>query len=312
MAREYAQIRLDLWSDPDVRRLTERAQRLYLHLLTSPSLNYAGVADWRPAKLSGFAADSTPETVRAAGAELAVKYFLVIDEAVEEVMIRSFLRHDGLLRQPKVAVTMTTAYASLSSALLRGVIVHELLRLRDEHPDWAAWTRPQVLTILKHDAIDPKALPAPEQVGLDVPLGGELGVGLGVALPKTLPSVSGLLTPAPTPTPTPSSKEDGKTTSSSPTASKAFDEFWSRYPRKVGKVAARKAFTQALRMTDVSAIIRGVEALKIQVAGKDPQFTPHPATWLNEGRWDDEAPGQQQIPTNSPWDPSFHRTRVDS
>ncbi|WP_211881274.1 hypothetical protein [Pseudarthrobacter albicanus] len=82
---------------------------------------------------------------------------------------------------------------------------------------------------------------------------------------------------------------DGKKTSSKPAASPEFDAFYSVYPRHVGKVAARKAYDKALKLTDAATIRAGVEDLRIQVAGKDQQFTPHPATWLNEGRWDDEA-----------------------
>jgi hypothetical protein len=81
---------------------------------------------------------------------------------------------------------------------------------------------------------------------------------------------------------------EGKKTSSKPSASTEFDSFWKNYPKKVGKEAARKAFAKALKITDVNRIMVGLEALRIEVAGKDPKFTPHPSTWLNEGRWDDE------------------------
>jgi len=68
-----------------------------------------------------------------------------------------------------------------------------------------------------------------------------------------------------------------------------FDQFWIQYPRKVGKEAARKAFMKAMTKTTASKILSAVEDLRIRVAGKDQQFTPHPSTWLNEGRWDDEV-----------------------
>jgi hypothetical protein len=208
MAREFAQIRLELWADPDIRKLTERAQRLYLFLLTNPSLTYAGISDWRPAKLSGFAADSTAATIREAAHELAAGLFVVIDEDTEEIMIRSFLRHDGLLKQPRVAVSMSTAYASTASPKLRGVIVHELSRLRSEHPEWAAWERPQVQVILRHEAIDPKGLEVPQPD--DLPPGQPLT--LPIALPQTEPNAKGLPTPSPAPatSPTPFPKGNKK------------------------------------------------------------------------------------------------------
>lgn len=81
-------------------------------------------------------------------------------------------------------------------------------------------------------------------------------------------------------------RKDSKTP---PKASREFDSFWISYPRKVGKEAARKAFIKAMTKTTAPKIMSAVEDLRIRVAGKDQQFTPHPATWLNEGRWDDEV-----------------------
>jgi hypothetical protein len=101
---------------------------------------------------------------------------------------------------------MTIAYASTASAKIRGVMIHELHRLAKEHPEWAAWGRPQVDVIMRHEAIDPKTLGGvlTEYLGVALP------IGLGVALPQTEPNVSGLPTPAPATatTPAPSSKED--------------------------------------------------------------------------------------------------------
>lgn len=72
-------------------------------------------------------------------------------------------------------------------------------------------------------------------------------------------------------------------------AIKRFDDFWRAYPRKVGKGAARKAFDRALgkiAATDPHAVLMAALA-KIRPAWTDPQFIPHPATWLNEERWED-------------------------
>ena len=97
---------------------------------------------------------------------------------------------------------------------------------------------------------------------------------------------------------------EGKKTSSPATPAKAeFDSFWASYPRKIGKEAARKAFVKALTKTTAGKIMDGVEQLRIEVAGKDQQFTPHAATWLNAGRWDDEVarPQLQSVPNGYAW-----------
>lgn len=66
----------------------------------------------------------------------------------------------------------------------------------------------------------------------------------------------------------------------------AFDVFWTAYPRRVGKGAARKAFAKAIKLTDLRTML---EAIDRYVAHKpDWQHYCHPATWLNGERWDDE------------------------
>ena len=66
-----------------------------------------------------------------------------------------------------------------------------------------------------------------------------------------------------------------------------FAEFWRAYPRKVGKGAARTAFVKALRKASAETVMAGLGRAKWPA---DPQFIPHPSTWLNSERWDDESP----------------------
>jgi hypothetical protein len=69
-----------------------------------------------------------------------------------------------------------------------------------------------------------------------------------------------------------------------------FERFWVEYPRKVAKPEARKAFAKAWRKlptgNEVETLIGALERAK--AAWTDPQFIPHPATWLNGERWQDE------------------------
>lgn len=66
-----------------------------------------------------------------------------------------------------------------------------------------------------------------------------------------------------------------------------FDAFWAAYPRKVGKGAARTAWTKALRKTDVQTLIHAAQALRDDPNLPEQTFIPHPTTWLNEERWED-------------------------
>lgn len=70
-----------------------------------------------------------------------------------------------------------------------------------------------------------------------------------------------------------------------------FDEFWKVYPRKVGKLAAKKAWGRIKPAPGLyDKILLAVEQQKknLQWQRDNGQYIPHPSTWLNQGRWDDE------------------------
>ena len=69
-----------------------------------------------------------------------------------------------------------------------------------------------------------------------------------------------------------------------------FDVFWKRYPRRVGKTAAAKAWERSTRTVDPDTILAGVERYRdeCEQLRTEPRFIAHPATWLNQGRWDDD------------------------
>lgn len=70
-----------------------------------------------------------------------------------------------------------------------------------------------------------------------------------------------------------------------------FDLFWENYPRKIGKGAAKASFVKAVKKTgDGYLIIEKAVAYANHCIKtlKDPKFIPYPATWLNQGRWEDE------------------------
>ena len=67
----------------------------------------------------------------------------------------------------------------------------------------------------------------------------------------------------------------------------SFEAFWKIYPRKVGKIVAKAAFEKALGVTTPQEIIESAERFASDPNRVD-EFTPHPSTWLNQGRWADE------------------------
>lgn len=75
-----------------------------------------------------------------------------------------------------------------------------------------------------------------------------------------------------------------------------FNAFWGAYPRKVGKGGARKSFERAKLKVDANDLIAAAERFAKRCQGKDPEFIPHPTTWLNQERWADEEPKKSKPP----------------
>ncbi|MGC0251531.1 hypothetical protein [Pseudactinotalea sp. Z1748] len=198
MARDHARVNVTIWGDPSFRKLPPPAQHLYLALWTSPDLTYCGVHDWRPARLTGLAAGWTKEAIQAAADCLVARHFLVIDAETEEVLIRSWIRWDGLMKQPRMAISAVTAYASVASSTLREVVVHQFKREQSEHPDLACWDDKRVQEVLTHPSVSAKELPTPED-----PFGHGFAHGFGVGLAQTHGKVSGSVSVPPTPAPAP-------------------------------------------------------------------------------------------------------------
>jgi len=81
-----------------------------------------------------------------------------------------------------------------------------------------------------------------------------------------------------------------------------FDKFYSAYPVKKGKDAAKKAFAKMNgTKPNIEILLQILEKHK-----KSPdwtkdggQFIPHPATWLNKKRWEDEVTTKNKANTDA-------------
>lgn len=69
-----------------------------------------------------------------------------------------------------------------------------------------------------------------------------------------------------------------------------FTAFWSAYPRKVAKPAALKAWRSAKNRPPLADLLAALDRHKGNEQWQNSQFIPHPATWINGQRWDDQLP----------------------
>lgn len=79
-----------------------------------------------------------------------------------------------------------------------------------------------------------------------------------------------------------------------------FTDFYTAYPRKVARADAEKMWRRMTPAEQQAAI----DALPKHCAkwlhdGTEKQYIPHPATWLNGKRWEDEV--EIEVKTASNW-----------
>ena len=74
----------------------------------------------------------------------------------------------------------------------------------------------------------------------------------------------------------------------------AFEMFWSLCVRRVAKKDARRAWARipAAKYPDVIAAAEQWRRIWLK---QEIEFIPHPATWLNGERWEDEIPVANRI-----------------
>ena len=77
-----------------------------------------------------------------------------------------------------------------------------------------------------------------------------------------------------------------------------FNQFWGAYPRKEDKSKAAQYFKRINPDDELlQTMLRSIEAWKKSDQWQDKQYIPHPSTWLNGKRWEDEPPAPRSAKT---------------
>ncbi|WP_052493306.1 hypothetical protein [Rhodococcus sp. MEB064] len=297
MARDYGKILFTLFSDRDFRALTPNAQRVYTILLGEKQTNNAGLMPLMKSKWRKGSDYSTDEDIDGGLRELESNRYVFVDDDTEELLIRSFMRNDGVERIPNVMKNAMKVCRNVESPKLASILVREIERLDESKRSDVETMK---LAALEHLRTIAEPYRNPSETLVDPPKGsGTLSkpcVVDEVEVVSTVPEYS-------------SSKDSPATPSRT---SELFAEFWSAYPRKVGKGAAEKAFTRAVKRAGDTVVLDGVRRLAADPnLPTEKKFIPHPRTWLNEDRWEDEPlPPDRATPRYSRPDPTARQTSV--
>jgi len=178
-------------------------------------------------------------------------------------------------------------------------ILEELHFIKYSHEFSVVW----VINMLKHQSGD-KRLSPQQVVGIQKQLSSLHGCPLikdFIIKYQTLGVFydGKIDTPTDTPTDTKSQSQSKSKKEEPPLPPKGvcngFDSFWLAYPKKIGKGAALKKYEglrRQGRLPPISDLIAAIENQKTweQWQKDEGQYIPNPATWLNQGRWEDQPP----------------------
>ena len=89
-----------------------------------------------------------------------------------------------------------------------------------------------------------------------------------------------------------SSSENGTRTGEQIINRDGFLQFWAVYPRRVGRLAAIRAWNKARPDSALLAEILRAVGSQQRTDQWRRGYIPNPATWINQGRWEDET-GQE-------------------
>jgi hypothetical protein len=139
MARDHARVKTSIWRDPEFLALKVDEQHAYLMLMSNDGLSYCGVVDYIPSRFEHLAADMSARKFTKAVNGLIAARFILLDERTQELLLRTYVRHDGVLDRVNMGKATGTAFEAVVSRLIKRAIGVELARLLSEQPGLPGW-----------------------------------------------------------------------------------------------------------------------------------------------------------------------------
>jgi hypothetical protein len=126
MPRHFGMTSTSIWDDDDFRDLTSEAQRAYLMLTSQSTITSVGIVPMTLKRWAGNTRGMTIKSLSKALQELSDALFIVVDWDREELLIRTFVKHDGGYKNSLRLKAIQGASKGLSNPLLGGILAHEL------------------------------------------------------------------------------------------------------------------------------------------------------------------------------------------
>ena len=187
---------------------------------------------------------------------------------------------------------------AFQEALSKGMVEHDQKACLIAVPNFVKYNAPESPNVVRAwlGALD--LLPECELKTRVVARARGFAEGMGKGFLEAFAEAFAKAMPNKEPEPEPKKKNTPKPPRSSAGADSlpdGFEQFWAAYPAKKAKPAAVKAWAklhpdEQMQAEILAAIER--ERRSEQWTRDGGRFIPHPTTWLNQRRWEDEVPAQ--------------------
>lgn len=188
MARDHGRILCRIWQDKDFRALPRTTQALYMQLLSQPSVNNAGVLPLQISKWAKGCDELDEGSIADDLLALVDRGFVMVDEDTEEVLIRTFVRNDGVLAHKYIFKNALRCAEAVESPALRHALAVELRRVGRPEANAVAEilmaSAPHPDVVVKASKPDPDPIEAPEPQMPSESHSNDCGKGKGKGVPN--------------------------------------------------------------------------------------------------------------------------------
>jgi hypothetical protein len=152
MARSYGRILVAIWNDEEFLALDPPEKLVYLMLATQATISPAGVLAITINRWANKALSGDLERLTLALKELDRTRFVVIDDYAEELLVRTFVKHDGGTDNPNRTKAVLASIKAIGSSRIRSALAIELDRLgvahtiTDRDEVWPAESAPETVS----------------------------------------------------------------------------------------------------------------------------------------------------------------------
>lgn len=304
-------IYITIWDDPDWRRLSAGAQWTYFMLLTQKDLSKAGTMSYNPRKWAKGCESLDEAHVERCIYELQERQFVYLDEDTDEVLIRTYIRNDGIWKQPNMLKSACRAAALVSSAVLRESLAFELSRIPESSNASTAAMVSETLTVLAPAGVPESApKPFPNPSGNPSAKGSETLPGTLKLAETASPQVSGGFgNPSRNPSGTlpervggggggycsskvkgsstpPKEREDDKSD---------FQAFCDAYPKAIGgsqQIETRERWRVAVNAHGTDRVLKATLRYADTFEGHEAKFAKNPVVWLKDDLYVEHLPDE--------------------